>query len=176
MKKSVIVFALAFVLLASLSVPTAARAQSALYYQPRTTSEMVAYLYGRIAQLLEIKQLLEQGGGRVTTSSAIPVFSQVSITTHSATEITNTTAVLRGEAELYGEATASVWFEYGQDEDFLDQKTRKVSVKTAYDRAVRTKVSYLEEDERYYFRMVATDKNDHIYYGKIFGFRTDEAD
>ncbi len=148
---------------------------SAATYQPQTKAEIIAYLYGRISQLMEIKQSLERGD-TITEATRQTDIGLVTVDTHKATEIEDTTAVLRGEVSLFGEATADAWFEYGQDEDFLDQKTRKQSVRTVYDRPVRISVSRLEEDERYYFRIVALDRDGNAYYGSVFQFRTDEED
>jgi hypothetical protein len=150
-----------------------AQTQTAFGYQPRTQSEMIAYLYGRIAQLIEIKEMLERGG-TVSAPVQIPIQS-ASATTRSATDITATTAILRGEVNLYGGVTARVWFEYGREQDFLDQKTSQVTVRSAYDRAVRVQVRTLRDDTRYYFRIVSQDNRGVLNYGPIFSFRTNEA-
>ncbi|MCA9361997.1 hypothetical protein KC906_01350 [Candidatus Kaiserbacteria bacterium] len=164
----------ASVLLLVIFVPTVVSAQSTPYpYQPRTQSEMIAYLYGRIAMLLEFQAMLEDGAQR---GLSVAPFSFATIDTHRALEITDKSAVLRGEVVLYGEATARAWFEYGQDEYFLDQKTNRVVVRDAYGRAVRQTVRNLQEDDRYYFRLVAEDQNGLVIYGPIYSFHTDESD
>lgn len=156
-------------------IPSISHAQTSINYQPQTNAEIIAYLYGRISQLLDIQETLKTGG---TISSLDSDFSldYVSVTTHSAIEVEETTAVLRGEVNLYGDMTASAWFEYGEDDDFLDQKTSKKTIRSAYDRAVRIKVSNLEDEERYYFRLVTLNKDSSVSYGKVYSFRTDEAD
>jgi len=151
----------------------AATATSVATYQPRTKAEMIAYLYGRISQLLEIKQSMERSGGNVTSSS---ILNYVIVETRGADDVKATTATLRGEATIAGKISSSVWFEYGQDEDFLDLKTGKKTVSTIYDRAVRIPVTKLEDDQRYYFRIVSMDKTGTIQYGEIYQFRTDELD
>lgn len=162
-------------LLTFLATPISALAATNTAYQPQTTAELVAYLYGRIDQLLEMKRMLEQQGV-ITQAYSASSFDLVAVNTKKATEVEDTTAVLRGEVLLYGDATAKVWFEYGQDKKFLDQKTRQTTVRTAYDRAARVKVTGLEDDEYYYFRVAASDKNGTVYYGTTFTFRTDEPD
>lgn len=144
-------------------------------YQPQTNAEIIAYLYGRISQLLDIQATLESGG-TISSLDSDFLLDYVSVTTHSAAEVESTTAVLRGEVKLFGKLTASAWFEYGEDEDFLDQKTSKKSIRSVYDRAVRIKVTGLEDDERYYFRLVTLNKDKTISYGRVYSFRTDESD
>jgi hypothetical protein len=146
-----------------------------LSYQPQTQAEKLAYLYGRIAQLMQIKQLLDRGNTLAEAVSQATV-DYVTIDTHRAVEVDETSAVLRGEVNLYGKATAQAWFEYGQDENFLDQRTNQTYIRTAYDRPVRTSVNYLEEDERYYFRLVAMDASGYVIYGPVFSFHTDETE
>jgi len=172
--KNYLLRVIALFIVVAVTVPNLALAESYIQYQPRTTQELIAYLYGRIVQLQEIQKLIE--GGSSSQSSTQSLFDYVSVDTHKATEVTDTTAYLSAEVELHGKATAYAWFEYGQDEDFLDQKTGKVSVRSAYDRAIRKQVRSLEEDERYYFRIVAEDNKKAVKYGEIFAFRTDESD
>lgn len=158
----------------AVAMPERATAQSAITYQPRTQAEMVAYLYGRISQLMEIKAQLERGGtisGITQTGLSLALAD-----TRSASDITPTTAILRGEVILFSGSTAKVWFEYGRDQDFLDRKTNQITVKSAYDRAVRSQVSNLQSDARYYFRIVSQDNKGNLQYGPIFAFRTDELE
>jgi hypothetical protein len=143
--------------------------------QPETTAELIAYLQGRIAQLLEMQRLLESSGQNNQNFQQSTV-KFVSINTRKAADVEETTAVFRGEAIVYGGAKASVWFEFGQEEDFLDFRSRIVTIQTEYDRAVRVPVINLRDDKRYYFRMVAKDQAGNVTYGKIFSFRTDEPD
>ena len=175
MNKSAIFFSGA--LLAALLVVVAPQTVSAqtVSYQPRTQDELMAYLYGRITMLLEIKAVLERNGS-LSEDDIDRLGSYVEFETKGAADITRDGATLRGEVVLYGDMTATVWFEFGQDEDFLDLRSNRVGVKSAYDRAVRVGVGRLEEDERYYYRMVLEDKDGHIRYGNIRVFRTDEGE
>ena len=147
-------------------------------YRPQTNAELIAYLQGRIAQLVVIQKMLQNSGSDSAIVTTLPqsITNYVTATTHKATEIGTTAAYLRGEVALYGNAYAYAWFEYGQDEDFLDQKTNKVSIRSAYDRPVRVMVRNLQDDERYYFRLVTEDNNNVVKYGDVYGFRTDEVD
>lgn len=171
--KSISLLVFVAIFTAATVIPERASAQTYATYQPRTQAEMVAYLYGRISQLMEIKAQLERGGSvNVTT---IPGLSLVSADTRSASEITATTAFLRGEVILFGDSTAQVWFEYGRDQGFLDQRTNKVNIRSAYDRAVRFQVRNLSDDTRYYFRIVSQDNKGNLQYGPVFSFRTHES-
>jgi len=153
-------------------IPVSTEAATATSYQPQTREEMIAYLYGRISQLVEMQQRYGQSGSNSVSNSAI--FNYATADTHRADSITNVSAVLRGEVFLFGDATAYAWFEYGKDSSFLDQRTSKSYIGSAYERAVRIDVRNLEEDERYYFRIVAEDRNKNLRYGEVYGFRTDE--
>lgn len=153
------------------SVPSFSLA-STFNYQPRTQAEMVAFMYGRISQLLEIKQILEQGGG---SCSAIGlVANNKLIQTHSAADIEANKAILRGEIIITDNNRLTTWFEYGEERDFLDLRTRKVVASSIYDRAVRTPVTNLKDDTRYYYRMVAMNNTGSVQYGEIYQFRTKE--
>jgi len=171
-KISTVVISLLLVVIC-FGLPANTYAESAtLAYQPTTKPELIAYLYGRIYQLMAIQQQLH--GGVPSASPSMSGSVLVRIDTHKATEVEDVTAVLRGEVNLIGKTTAIAWFEYGIDESFLDQKTSKINVKSAYDRAVRTKVSKLVPDKRYYFRIATEDKSGKVSYGPVYQFRTDE--
>lgn len=178
MNKFLLLSVSSFALFAMLSVtPTTVSAQSsALAYTPRTEAEKVAYLYGRISQLLEIQAELQRGGDISSLGNGSILFDYVTVKTHRAVEVEQTTAVLRGEVTLAGEVTASAWFEYGVDKNFLDQKTNRRNIRSAFDRAFRAPVSRLEDDKVYYFRVAALTKDDAVSYGSVFSFRTDEED
>ncbi|MCA9358839.1 hypothetical protein KC926_01385 [Candidatus Kaiserbacteria bacterium] len=173
-KKQITNSLVALFLVAVLIAPSISQAATNNAYQPQTKQELIAYLQGRIAQLIVMQQMAERSG--LSSNPASSVLSFVSIKTHKASDIEATTATLRGEALIYGNTTATVWFEYGQDNDFLDLRTSKVGIRTAYERAVRINVKNLEEDEKYYFRIVSQGKDGLVQYGDIYTFRTDESD
>ncbi len=156
-----------------LVAPMSSEAATVATYQPKTKAEMVAYLYGRISQLLEIQLSLEKSGGNTITPAML---NYATIETREASDILTNSAILRGEVELYGKSTATVWFEYGEDEDFLDLKTRTVKVASVYDRAVRSQVTKLKDDQKYYFRMMTVDSNGVVQFGDVYDFRTDEIE
>lgn len=174
-KKILVSIGVCAVFLVSAITPEAVSAQAnALSYTPRTEAERVAYLYGRISQLLEIQAQLQNGGSIVSLGTNAVAPSSVTVKTHRAADVNVTTAVLRGEVSLFGDATASAWFEYGEDRDFLDLRTRQVAVRSVFDRAVRTTITRLQEEEVYYYRIVTLNKDKTVSYGSIFSFRTDD--
>ncbi len=161
--------------LALLFIPVFSQAATspALSYQPQTEKEKIAYLYGRISQLLEMQEVIRNGGK--ISDIGQTVFDYTTIKTYKATEVKDVTAVLRGEVVLLSASPVTAWFEYGQDSDFLDQRTGKVTVRDAYERAVRIQVRNLVEDKRYYYRIATQSKDGSVKYGYVFGFRTDES-
>ncbi|NCT02135.1 hypothetical protein GW766_02710 [Candidatus Parcubacteria bacterium] len=173
MKKNINFFGSVLVLSLIMSVVPITASAETLAYQPQTQAEKVAYIYGRIAQLLQIKQFIDKGK-TWEEATALSQVDYVTMSTHKAIDSTATTAVLRGEVNIYGKATASAWFEYGTDKDFLDQRTNQVSIRSVYDRAVRVSVRSLKPDQRYYFRMATTDNNKIVTYGDVYSFSTDE--
>lgn len=165
--KNSINFFLAVMLFVSFVIPVSANA--ATYYQPQTKQEMIAFLYGRIAQLMDLLALSDSGGGTYLANT-----NRIIMSTKSAGDVTDVTAVLLGEVIVPVDTNVVAWFEYGEDEDFLDKKTSRVNVRSAYDRAVSRDVRYLKPDERYYFRLVLETKEGVVQYGSIRSFITDE--
>jgi len=60
-------------------------------------------------------------GNRTSNSNS----NDVDVETTSATNIEDDEADLRGRLDLEGERSAEVWFEYGEDDDDLDERTNK---------------------------------------------------
>lgn len=71
---------------------------------------------------------------------------------------------------------AWIWFEYGEDEDDLEYETSRARIDEDDDDFEDT-LEDLDEDEHYYVRAVAEDRDtDELYYSGIESFRTDEED
>jgi hypothetical protein len=79
-----------------------------------------------------------------------------SVTTQSATSISNTSAILNGAGNTNGLAT-TVWFEYGTNPSLTphDNTTPQLFAATTGDFSISTPVTGLSPVTRYYFRMVA---------------------
>lgn len=169
------VLAIAFVVIGCLPQYSTAATYT---FTPQTERERQAYLYGQLQQLTALRAVLEQALA-VQRSGGVPSLGPVrssllSIDTKYAYGVTDQIARLTGEAILLGNEPASVWFEYGEVKNFLDLKTSRISVRSALDRAVSANIKNLEEDQLYYFRMVAIDDNDEVLYGPIRSFTTKE--
>lgn len=108
------------------------------------------------------------GGGSTFSGNG-----DIEVSTERATKIGEEEAQLNGEIELYGDARAYVWFEYGEERDELEWETSREYV--TRDADVEADLDDLDEDERYYFRLVAEDRDTRrITYGNIEDFRTDD--
>ena len=93
--------------------------------------------------------------------------------TLSADDIEDNEARLRGEIDLNDSDEVEYYFEYGEDEDDLDERTDLRE--TTRDGIVSERVTGLDEDTRYFFRLVIEDtdtgEEDE---GSIRNFRTDD--
>jgi len=173
---------LAVLLVLSFLAPLGAHAQSIQTYQPQTREQIIAYLYGQIAQLQALiadRNRLPNAGSNQTVSGTVSSGSSrsdVDVTTLSARNIEEDEADLRGEVDLDGEDEARVWFEYGEDDDDLDERTSKRRVTDSRgDKVVfEINIDDLDDDERYYYRAVAEDENGDVDFGVIRSFTTDD--
>ena len=168
MTKRIIPFLL-LVALVTAPLSSYAAVSTTAVYNTMNTQEKIAYLYGMIAQLQMLLELkLEQEGSSDR--------SDIDVDTLSATDIEEDEAELRMRIDLNREDEARVWFEYGEDDDDMDERTAKRTVTDS--RGDEHTVSIIEDgldaDERYYFRAVAEDENGDRSYGDIRNFRTDD--
>ncbi|MBP6856749.1 MAG: hypothetical protein KBC42_03380 [Candidatus Pacebacteria bacterium] len=100
------------------------------------------------------------------------------VTTLSADDIDEDSATLQGEADPNGDALTQVWFEYGEDEDDLDETTYVSSSDYDDNEDEDTvdfdkKITGLDEDTKYYFRACAENSEGEDC-GSIRSFTTDE--
>lgn len=157
---------------------TTAATVSTPAYRSMTTQEKIAYLYGMITQLqllLDAKIVTEDdsiGVARPGRSGS----ADVQVTTLSARDIESDEAELRGEIDLDGEDEALVWFEYGEDDDDLDDRTtkRRITDSQGDERTFVVTLDDLDEDTRYYFQAVAEDEQGDRDYGSVRSFTTDD--
>ena len=150
-------------------------------YNSMTTNEKIAYLYGMVAQLQMLLAFqIENTNANSSSNSSNNDRNRadVDISTLSATDIEEDEAELRAQIDLDGEDEAFVWFEYGEDDDDLDERTSRIRVTdNRGDRqTVSITVDDLDDDERYYFRAVVQDEDGDRSYGSVRNFRTDEDD
>ena len=170
--------------------PATASAQTGYYYMPYTPVQnqlqyqtqqpaqvqfqseyqYILYLMQLVAQLQQQLYYL-QGGDHSGGSNDD---SEVEVTTKSATNIEEDEARLRGEIDFNASDYAYVWFEWGEDEDDLDEETSRIRLDDDDDEDFSARIRNLDEDEKYYFRAVAEDEDDEKDYGAIKSFRTDD--
>ena len=106
-----------------------------------------------------------------TTSSS----TLVNVITKSATNIDDDSATLGATVELDEGETAEVWFKYGTTSSKLTSETDKVTLDDEDADSYTKEITGLDENTRYYYRVVAEDEEDNLDYGKILYFTTDET-
>lgn len=162
----------------SLLMPVSAGAVSnSVDYQPQTVEEMIAYLYGIISQLQAMIDAQEDNGYiGVPQPGNTGRAEKIEVTTQSAQNIEEDEADLEGKIDLNGERYAYVWFEYGEDSDYLDKKTGKAKVYRNNNdiKSFSSNIHGLNDDEKYYFRAVAEDSKGKKDYGSVKSFTTDD--
>lgn len=176
-----------FVLMAVVA-PTTAKAESYSWgsswslpvytYQPQYT-----YQYGYQNQYLHLQYLLQLVEQLQKQLDAIKGNdddddgdSEIEITTLSATDIEEDEVRLRGEIDFNSSDDAFVWFEWGEDDDDLDEETPRIYRDDNDDEDFSARVTDLDEGEKYYFRAVGEDEDGNIDRGSIKSFRTDGDD
>ena len=95
------------------------------------------------------------------------------VTTRNAEDIDDNSAMLVCDVEA-GDADTDVWFEWGEDNDDLDEDTSKVNVDANDNDTVEKTITGLDEDTKYYFRCLAEDDDGNEDTGSIKSFTTDE--
>lgn len=170
--KSLIAGALALVIV----LPSVASAQ--VLYQPRTTQETIAYLYGVIAQLQVQLMALQNQSGPGTGSSVSSSRSRnpyfVEVTSLAATAIGRNEATLKGQADKGGSEFVDVWFEYGAGSS-LREDTEVQVIKNTGRRDFTVILDDLRSNTTYSYRAVAEDEDGHRFYGLVRTFTTISA-
>ena len=124
---------LAVVVFVSLFTPAKASAQVFnSQFTPQTNEQLIAYLYGIIAQLQNQNTTVSQiGSGQVLgVTNTVTNFSnnKIDVSTRAVRNTTEDETTLTGRAFLNGSTFARVWFEYGEDSGADDERTSKRSV------------------------------------------------
>jgi len=193
-KSGAAVFGAMLLLVVAVS-PMTASAQTGYYYTPYTPAQTgyqfqyqaqqpaqvqfqseyqyILYLMQVVAQLQQQLYYL-QGGEYDGNDDYDNDDSEVEVTTKSATDVKDDEARLRGEVDFNSSDYAYVWFEWGEDEDDLDEETSRFRLDDNDDEDFYARIKNLDEDEKYYFRAVAEDEDDEKDYGSIKNFRTDD--
>jgi len=101
------------------------------------------------------------------------LFNQdVNVTTLGTSDVDEDSATLKGQIKIKNSDSVDVWFEYGKDPGNLKYSTSKDELSS--DETYEDDISDLEDDQIYFFRMVAEDEDGEKYYGNTLSFVTDD--
>lgn len=140
-------------------------------YDTLSLQGKIIYLLGMVDQLQALLILAEDEEDSLSDSD-----SRVEVATLSVTDVEDDEAQLRGQVDLERDDEVTVWFEYGEDNDDLDDDTSKRTLRDN-DGQIQTfsrTIDDLDDDERYYFRAVVEDEDGDRDYGDIKTFTTDD--
>lgn len=103
-------------------------------------------------------------------------YSDVDVTTRSATDIDDEEATLRGRVDFNNEDEATVYFQYGRTSSNLSYETTHfVLDEDDDDEYFEHTITNLRDDTKYYFRAVAEDEEGDRDYGSVLSFTTDDS-
>jgi hypothetical protein len=102
--------------------------------------------------------------------------SEVSVTTRSATDVTDDMATLRGNVDFGNSDEAVVYFQWGTASNRLTEETPNIVLDDSDDEDFSARIDDLDEDRTYFFRAVAEDEAGRVDYGSILSFRGDDYD
>lgn len=100
--------------------------------------------------------------------------AEIEVSTLSATDVEGEEARLRGEIEFNDSEDAYVWFEWGEDDDDLDEETPHIFRDEDDDEEFSARITDLDEDEEYFFRAMGEDEDGNISRGSIKNFDADD--
>ncbi len=185
-KTAVLLLAVAM-MFSSFAPVTQAQTVSAPSHNIDTIDEFIAYLYQLIAQLEQVKA---QQAARSYNYNYNYGYSQstyypsgqvqgvtygnydVDVETLSVGNTDDDETTLYGDVDLNGAPYATVWFQYGEDGD-LDERTRAVKIDRYRSDMFSSRITDLDEDERYSYRAVAEDPSGRRTYGDEKWFQLD---
>ncbi len=96
----------------------------------------------------------------------------IKVSTRRASDIDEDRATLTGNINFRDELYAYTWFEYGDEEKYLDNNTSKKIVYKKDGKITSRILHRLESEEYYFYRIVAQDKAGAKSYGKTIRFKT----
>jgi len=185
-KKSVAVCSV-FLLVAVFALPTQAGAstQQQYYWTPTIPTTGYQYQYQTQPQyqnqyqyILYLMQVLAQLQAQLADLQGHGGYSsgdsEIEVTTRSATNVKDDEVRLNGEIDFNSSDYAYVWFEWGEDDDDLDEDTTHIRLDDNDDEDFSARITRLREDEKYYFRAVGEDEDGEEDYGSIRSFTTDD--
>lgn len=172
MKKFIATIALAAFILsitATATLPT--RADAAYTDQSGTSySNQIAALQAYLVQLTTLLDVLKKLQAERFGGAA-----EFNTITREAASIEDSTATLHGRIDTDSDASLTVWFELGTDEDELDTATTKQTIDSADEKEFSRNVAGLDPDTTYFFRAVA-QMSTAPDYGMVLSFTTNEQE
>lgn len=155
-----------------------ANLQADLHYAQNSGN--TAQLQTVLLVLIELLQAQLSGqlgtiGTNQNGSSHGPLRTDIEVETGSARSISEERATLEGEIDFNRAREAYVFFEYGEDRDSLDERSEREEIDDNDNADISIRIDGLRDDERYYYRLVAIDRDTKEYvYGRIEDFKTDD--
>lgn len=149
-------FAVAFVVLSPISV-------SAATFQPYTTGELVAYMFGIVDTL---QAQVDAKNGTVSGSGS----SRVS--NYNSNVVVETKVTLKAEFSATSNSAVYAWFEYGEGSKLTSKTTRTKATGTGTTRTHTRSLTGLKSGTTYSYRPVFEVSGGTKYYGAIRTFST----
>lgn len=100
--------------------------------------------------------------------------SILEVTTNSASNIEDDRARINGEVDFNSSDFAYLWFEWGEDDDDLDEETPRIRRDDDESEDFAVTLTRLDEDQEYFFRAVGKDEDGRNDFGNTRSFTTDE--
>lgn len=150
------------------AMPSVSHAQTTVdSYQPGSVQEMIAYLYGIIAQLQA--QLDAQTNG----ASLPQVSNEVRAVTGGVSSLSGRSVEFSGTVTFTERATVRVWFEYGTTRSLINSTPiLRVTGRAGTTDRVDADITGLQANRTYYYRLVVEDSAGDIAEGAIRSFTT----
>lgn len=139
-----------------------------------TRQQLIAQINALLAQLQQRQQYQNQYPYQYPYTNPVSQYD-VEVETGRTSSLDDGEAYLYGLVDLNNAPYATVWFEWGEDDDDLDERTNTGRIDRNDSFNFRAEIDDLDDDERYYYRAVAQDPSGRRAYGDIEDFRYDEG-
>jgi len=138
-----------------------------------TNQSQVEYLLAVLRQLqAQLASLCSAGLCGQVAGVTYSGYSDIDVTTLSATNIDRDEARLRGSIDFNSDRYAYAWFEWGTNQNNLNRTTSHIRYNDNDD-TYSVRITNLDRNERYYFRAIGEDESGRLDYGAIRNFQTD---
>ena len=147
-----------------ISIPTASYAQS------QTTQQQIDYLYSIVVQLQAQLAALQANNSNSDNSDIVNAVTE-------GVSVSSDEVVMEGKVEFDEKDSVRAWFEYGTSQS-VTQSTQSVSFTGSANstKSVLIAAPVIENNQTYYFRMVAEDSDEEYSEGAIKSFYVSNYD